>query len=222
VRYFLSRSEENQKILVYIQAIPASIPRTAKKFSDLEACDFQMSHSSKVALGLASRGASGEIVATGFSPVLNEAVARGASTAFSMPLCDDPLEQLKFFPREEKFSSIIVGESPDWVFSGSSLCGVIATRFGLQLCVHSSDEKLEGNSVTLVLDSGNEAPNVDVRRISQSAASTVNPEGVLGRSTLKKLEEKKPELLTGSVEEVSSVVSRRIRRLNRQWRDRES
>ena len=55
-----------------------------------------------------------------------------------MPLCDDPLEQVSFFPKDE-FSNVLVGENPDWVFSGASLCGVIAGTKGFDLAQVSKD-----------------------------------------------------------------------------------
>ncbi len=208
-------TEEKQRILVYVQAIPASVSTSAKRFTDLESSDFKMSHSSKAALAFASTHTLGEVVAAGFPPILREAVARGASATFSMPLCDDPLKQLDFFPKEGKFSSIVVGENQDWVFSGASLCGLISAKLGFGLYVSRTSSQIEENTVVLVLDSGEETGNVDVRRIVQATTTMANPEGVLGDSSFRKLEETKPEIQTGAAQEVSSVISRRLRRITR-------
>lgn len=207
---------ERKRILVYVQAVPVYVPGSARKFSDLENTDFKMSHSSKVALGLVSNEKDTEIVAAGFSPILREAVARGATGTFLMPLCDDPWDQLSFFPKEDRFSAILLGENPDWVFSGASLAGLISVKFGynLQFCSETG-QPLEPNCVVLALDSGQEVSNIDVRRIILASADHASPEAVLGNSTLRKLEETKAEILTDSPAEMSSVISRRIRRIIR-------
>lgn len=175
-----------------------------------------MSHSSEVALGFTSQRGDVELVAAGFPPILREAVARGATSTFSMPLCDDPLEQLSFFPREDRFSTVLVGENPDWVFSGASLAGLISVRMGYNLRVSSGPRGLlQPNCVILALDSGEEVSNIDVRRIILATADHANPEGVLGNSSFRKLDETKPEILTGSPAEMASVISRRLRRITR-------
>jgi hypothetical protein len=127
-----------------------------------------MSHSSKVALSFAITLGFSEIVAAGFPPIMQEALARGASSCYSMPLCDDPIEQLSFFPTDD-FSNIIVGENPDWVFSGASLCGAIIGAKGFDLAPISKE--LPPNSVMLVPDSGEETSGVDIRRISFSSSA---------------------------------------------------
>jgi len=174
-----------------------------------------MSHSSKSAIAFAAKHSSGVIVAAGFSPILREAVARGASSTFSMPLCDDPLEQYTFLPGDQKFSNIVVGENPDWIFSGASLCGVIATKLGYKFCLSKNAESVEPHSVVLVLDSVEESSEIDIRRIALSMEAPANPEGVLGDSSFKKMEEVKPEMISGTLEELSSVISRRLRRITR-------
>lgn len=175
-----------------------------------------MSHSSKAALALAS-SFSTDIIAVGFSPILLEAIARGASDVFSVPLCDDPLVQLSFFPKEERFSNMIIGESPDWIFSGASMCGLISAKLGMNLRVYPGSGAVDSNYVTLVLDSGEEVSPIDIRRITSSLEVPVNPEGVLGNSGLKKLEERESEFLKGSSEEIAATISRRLRRITKSW-----
>jgi hypothetical protein len=202
-------------VLVYVQAVPSFIPSSVRKFSDLENCTFKMSHSSKAALAFASRHATGEIVAAGFSPILREAVARGASRPISMPLCDDALTQISFFLKNEEFTSIIVGENTDWIFSGASLCGALSSKLGFDVKISRDLQSIESNSVILVLDAGVESSNVDVRRIARSMETPINPEGVLGKSTIKRMEERKPETISGTAEEVASAIARRLRRITR-------
>ena len=161
---------ENRRILVYVQAIPTSVSTSLRQFSDLETCDFSMSHSSKVALAFASTLGFPEIVAAGFFPIMQEALARGASSCYSMPLCDDPIDQISFFPADD-YSNIIVGETPDWVFSGATLCGAIIGAKGFDLAPISKE--LPPKSVMLVSDSGEETPGVDIRRIGFSSSSMI-------------------------------------------------
>jgi len=208
-------TKDKRRILVYVQAIPVFVPGSARKFTDLETCEFRMSHSSKAALAYTTVDDSAEIVAAGFSPILREAVARGASSTFSMPLCDDPQKQQSFFPRDANFSSFVIGESPDWVFSGSSLAGVVSVKFGLPLRVRSNQGKLDHGSVILVLDSGDESTNINVRRIDLAFEAPANPEGVLGESSFRRLEEKRSEALDGAPDEIALVISRRLRRITR-------
>ena len=81
-----------ERVLVYVQAMPVVVPHSIKKFQDLGMSEFSISHSSKVALSAAKSLGFHEIVALGFPPVLQESLARGATSWVSMPLCDDPLE----------------------------------------------------------------------------------------------------------------------------------
>jgi hypothetical protein len=198
-----------------------------------------MSHSSKSALAFASSLGFPEIVAAGFSPILQEALARGASGCYPMPLCDDPLEQISFFPKDE-FSNIIVGENPDWVFSGASLCGAIVGTKRFDLAQKLAD--FPQRSVLLIPDSGEEKSNIDIRRINLSSSSSASafemkrnatapmttpaikkdlvpnleikiPSGVIGNSTFAKSETKRSELVTGTPSEIVSSLTRRIRRM---------
>ena len=71
------------------------------------------------------------------------------------------------------------------------------------------------SSVILVKDSGDGSGSVDIRRIRNSFDAVVNPEGVLGVSSLSKREARKSEALTGDSSEIASVLSRKIRRMTR-------
>jgi len=170
-----------------------------------------MSHSSKAALAYANRY-SQEIVAAGFSPILREAVARGARGVFAMPLCDDPLQQLSFFPKE-KVSAVVVGENPDWLFSGMSLAGLLSAKLHFGVRISSEPEPIKPESVVVVLDSGEAVSSIDIRRIELSQGAPVHPEGVLDSRVLRRLEESRTEILTGSPDETSSAISRRLRRI---------
>jgi hypothetical protein len=200
-------------VLVYVQALPVSIPPSARKFSDLESCEFEMSHASKLALAVASE-LSSKVTAAGFSPILRESIARGAASIHSMPLCDDPLMQFSFFPKEE-YSQFLIGENPDWVFSGASLAGVISAKTWYKIKAYNKTSEISSNEVLIISDLVTEAPAIDIRRIDRSMNATVNPEGVLGRMLLRKMEEAKPEILTGSIEDSTAVIARRLRRIAR-------
>ncbi len=174
---------------MYVQALPVSVASSARKFQDLEGCDFKMSHSSKSALAFATTLDFHEIVAAGFSPILREAIARGATSCHSMPLCDDPLEQASFFPKEI-YSNIMIGENPEWLFSGASLAGILSNSRKMHFGLFAEGESLDlpENSVILIRDSGETKKSIDVRRIKASFEVSVNPEGVLGGSTLSRRE----------------------------------
>jgi hypothetical protein len=206
----------SRQLLVYIQALPVSVPSSAKKFQDLENMEFRMSQSSKAALSFAKTLGFHEIVALGFSPILREALARGATSCYSVPLGDDPLEQASFFPKDE-FSHFIIAENSDWVFSGSSLAGILSETRKMRFCLFTEGRSLDypESSVILVKDSGESSESVDIRRIRNSFDAVVNPEGVLGGSTLSRRETRKSEMLTGDTNEIASVLSRRIKRITR-------
>jgi hypothetical protein len=204
------------KLLVYIQALPDSVSTSAKKFADLESAEFSMSHSSKTALAFASTLRFPHIVAAGFSPVLQEALTRGATEIFTMPLCDDPILQASFLP-EGEFTHIIAGENPDWIFSGATFCGVLAEARNLNVEIIGEsgvpkEKKLSPNSLILVKDSGESTSSIDVRRILNSASAGVNLEGVSGDSMFSVLEEKKTETISGTPNEISTSLSRKLRR----------
>jgi hypothetical protein len=186
-----------------------------RKFQDVEITEFRMSHSSKTALAFAKVLDFPEIVAVGFSPVLREAIARGATSCISVPLCEDPLEQASFFPKGE-FSHVIVGENPEWVFTGASLAGIISESRNLRFELFKEGDSTDfpESSVILIKDSGESALGVDIKRIKDSFEAPVNPEAVLGGSTLLKREQKKGESLTGEAKEIASTLQRKIRRLS--------
>ena len=207
-----------RSVLVYVQATPVSIPPSARKFTDLESSEFKMSHSSKMALAVACRLGLSDVTAIGFSPILREAIARGASKVHATPLCDNPQNQLSFFPKTE-FDLTVIGENPDWIFSGASLAGLISARNDIGVRAYSSNHPVDfekGSAVILVPDNGmEEVPPVNIRRIDRSMEVNVNPEGLLGDSLLRKLDETKPEVLSGSPDESAGVVVRRLKRITR-------
>ncbi|MDG6923741.1 MAG: hypothetical protein JRN67_10670 [Nitrososphaerota archaeon] len=204
----------SRQILVYVQALPVSTPTSAKKFQDLEVCEFRMSQSSKSALALARKLGFHEIMAVGFSSILREAVARGATSCHSVPLCDDPLEQASFFPKEQ-FSHLVIAENSDWVFTGSSLAGILSESLKMHLRVFTQGNSLAfpESSIILVKDSGVNSESMDVRRIRNSFDVPVDPEGVLGSSSLTRREIGKSELLSGDTSEIASVLARKLKRL---------
>ena len=206
----------SRQILVYVQALPVSIPSSAKKFQDLEKSEFRMSQSSKTAISFAKSLGFHEIVALDFLRYCTKSLARGATSCYSVPLCDDPLEQASFFPKEQ-FSHFIIAENSDWVFSGSSLAGVLCESRKMRFCLFTEGASLDypESSVILVKDSGDSSESVDIRRIRNSFDAVVNPEGVLGVSTLSKRETRKSETLTGDSSEIASILSRKIRRMTR-------
>jgi hypothetical protein len=210
----LPEARENPRILVYVQAIPVTVPPSARKFVDLEGADFKMAHASKKALAFAVENSlGGTLVGAGFPPILREAVARGASEVYSMPLCEDPLRQLEFFPKRERFSAVVVGENAPWVFSGAALGGVIAAALGWKLTFDAGTNTIPADSVVVVRDAGDATVNIDARRIALAAETTVNPEGALGNSDLRKEEAQSPEELRRSPDEIAAVLSRRLRRI---------
>jgi hypothetical protein len=207
-----------RQLLVYVQALPVSIPPSARKFQDVEtSSEFRMSHSSRAALGFATGLGFHEIVAVGFSPILRESIARGATSCRSVPLCDDPLEQASFFPKqgENYYSHIIIGENPEWVFGGGSLAGILCESRKMRFRLFSAGEQTDfpENSIILVRDSGEATRAVDVRRIKSSFDVTVNPEALLGASTMSRREGRKGESLKGDPSEIASILARKLRRI---------
>ena len=128
-----------------------------------------MSQSSKAALAFASTLGFHDVVAVGFSPVLREALARGATSCISMPLCDDPLEQASFFPKDN-FSHVIIGENSDWVFTGASLAGTLSESRKMRFCLFQDGDSIDfpESSIILVKDSGESTSSIDIRRIKSS------------------------------------------------------
>jgi hypothetical protein len=203
-----------RQLLVYVQAIPSWIPRGTKKFKDLEKAEFRLSHSSKAALSLATSMGFHEIVAAGYALVLNEAIARGATSVVSLPLCDDPVKQAGFFP-DENFTNVLIGENVDWVFSGASLLGVLVHERNLKgtLSTLHKDGKFPEGCVILVKDPGDATVTIEVRRIKDAMEVNPHPEEVLGDVSFSELEAVKTETISGEPAEIASALSRKIRRL---------
>jgi hypothetical protein len=199
-----------RQLLVYVQALPSSIG-LVKKFKDLEDAEFRLSHSSKVALSFASSLGFHEILAAGFAPVSNEAVARGATSVFSLPLCDEPARQAEFFPKEE-FTHIIIGESLDWVFSGASLVGVLAHKYNLKAYIAAKETKYPERSLILVKDPGAAPEAIDVRRIKGAMEVKLDVKDVQGEVSFQTLEPVRTEMISGESAEIASSLSRKIRR----------
>lgn len=205
------------QIFVYVQAVPIFVASSARKFQDLEDSEFEMTHSSKNALSFASSLGAAEIVAVGYPPILREAILRGATRFKAVPLCDDPLQQLSFFPQEDAADHIIVGENFGWVFTGASLAGTMAQRRtkDLIVCNRGDSPELRKGSVILVRDSGESAGSIDVRRVKNASEASIDPEGVLGSSTLLKQESGKTEFIGGEPSEVATALTRKLKRLTR-------
>jgi hypothetical protein len=197
--------------------MPTSLASTARKFQNLEGSDFEMTHSSKRALMFAASLGAREIMAVGYPAILREAIIRGATKFKAMPLCDDPLQQISFFPEDDSGDHIFIGENLDWVFTGASLAGAIAQQRNKQLivCDASRTPDLSKGSVLLVTDSGLSTGGIDIRRIKNAAEASVDPEGVLGNATFIKQESAKGEIINGDPSEVGTALTRKLRRLTR-------
>jgi len=208
----------SRKLLVYVQAVPISFPVIPKTFADLATADFAMSHSSKTALTFAASMGCPEIIAAGFSPILQEALTRGATDVAPMPLCDDPLEQASFLP-DGDFSHVILGENPDWIFSGASFAGILAQSRNIPIKIISdpndTSKDLPSSSLLLVLDSGEHSSDIDVRRIKYSTSTSIHPENVLGNSRFSKVEEKRTEKIVGTPSEIAAILTKKVRRFVR-------
>lgn len=197
--------------------MPTLLASSARRFQNLEGSEFEMTHSSKKALSFASSLGASEIMAIGYPPILREAIVRGATKFKAMPLCDDPLQQISFFPQDDAGDHIVIGENLEWVFTGASLVGAIAHRRKKQvvLCDAGGTLDLSKGSVFLVTDSGESSGGTDIRRIKNASEASLNPEGVLGNSTFLKQESTKGEIINGGPSEVGSALTRKLRRLTR-------
>ena len=207
----------SDKILVYVQALPISIPSRAKNFADLSNSNLRMSHSSKAALDKAA-GLSKNVVALGHSSILREALARGAKEAMPLPLCDDPLtqaESMKNLLTNLDSFSILVGENLDGPFSGAALCGALSSVYDLYFSF-GLDQEDGGGSVVLVKDSGTRAFNIDIRKIAYASTKEFAESKFVGNSTLEKYERPQPIQLSKeqAPKDIASTVSRKIRRLS--------
>jgi hypothetical protein len=209
------------KVFVYVQAIPESIPSRAKNFVDLkEATISRMSHSSKVALARA-KDHTNNVVALGHSSILREALALGADDVIALPLCDDPLVQAQSIKEqisEDLQSSIFfVGENLDGPFLGSSVCGALSALSDLNLEIDLKSEEgqlVKNGSVVLVRDDGTRAFNVDIRRLGIAYSKEFSQSQAIGTNLLERKEyTKNPETISDrSPKEIASTISRRLRR----------
>jgi hypothetical protein len=202
-----------QEIFVYVQAIPISIPSSAKGFRDLAGSQFRISHSSKLVLSRAS-GISSWVVAMGHSSVLREALARGATRVIPLPLYDDPVKQtenMKNFIGDSAL--VLIGENLDGPFSGAALAGVLSSLCNLRLLIDSDLKSDLKGSIILLRDPGTEAFNIDVRKIPE-ASKEIPVTSVVGNCTLERrsnqIREKPRE---ETPEDVASNVSRKLRRI---------
>ncbi len=211
--------QTGSKVLVYVQAIPKAVPQAVKTFPDLSRARFVMTQSSKTALARSKAiFPDAEIIAAGYNAVLQEALVRGAERAISLPLFDDPLDQAKSFPVEGYYSRIIVGENPDGPFTGASLCGALAAlrKMNFELIDDHADMRtVRKEGILLVRADEGVSHNVDIRRIADSMRQKIQPSETSGGSSLVRREQdSKPEMIiSGSLEEISSAFSRRLRRL---------
>lgn len=206
----------SQKILVYVQAVPISIQSNVRNFSDLSSSRFRMAHSSKAALNRA-KSLSEEVVAMGHSSILREAIARGATQVFSLPLCDDPLNQAESMKEllQDSNSVVIIGDNLDGPFSGAALCGALSLVSDRNL-LFDSDPKGGEASIVLSKDDGIEAFNIDIRRIEEASSKKIQDSSVIGKSALEKIKpnESTEQPREESSEEIASAISRKLRRLS--------
>jgi hypothetical protein len=202
------------RILVYVQAVPNAILSDGK-FSDLAKGTFSIGHSSKTALDSVRRiFPNAKIKAAGYPPVLSEAMARGADLAISLPLCDDPLEQARSFPAEP-YNYIIIGENFEGPFSGSVLCGALASLRKMDLTFLSADaDSFQRGGVVLVADNLMAPTSIDIRRINFATNQVFAPAEVRGKSLIEKPKSiARPEKFeSSSPSEIAAYFSRRLRR----------
>ena len=101
-----------------------------------------MSKSSKNALIFAKVLGFHEIMAVGFSPILLEAIAEGRHERLFSSAVRRTSEQASFFPKEP-FSHFIMAENSDWVFSGSSLAGVLCESRKMRFCLFKEGASID-------------------------------------------------------------------------------
>ena len=210
--------ESRTTVLVYVQAVPKTVPSNAREFSDLSRSDFVLTHSSKSALAKVGRVfPNAKVTAAGYHSILYEALARGAEKAISLPLCDDPLDQARSFPSNEPYPYILVGENPDGIFTGASLCGALSALRKMDFAIMDFAEStvVQGEGVYLVRDDERATHNIDTRLINGALKQVVTPLKALGVSSLGKREQEpnSETLNSESPEEISSSFSRSLRRI---------
>lgn len=204
-------------IAAYVQALPVTLADSQSqkgKFGDmLLGASFVLSHSSKVALSVAKRIGGHDVIAIGHSSVLHEALARGATSAISVPLFDNPLAQARSFPPDQRFSTIVIPENLDGWFSGAALAGAIAVYRELNFSV-LEDSHFTENCVILVRD--NSRPDaIDIRRINGATNVEIkDEEPAIGELEVSKSSQdaKRREEISGDEKSVSNAIARRIRR----------
>ena len=202
---------------VYVQALPVSLsnPSSTKKFEEqFKDSDFVLSHSSKIALKVAKSLGYHEVCAFGHSSILHEALARGATSAYSVPLFVNVVDQARSIPRDH-FSSIVLPENLDGPFTGASLAGALISLYGLSFALWDGANRHPESRVILVKDIDS-SDSIDVRRISQAVATKVETSTVIGQddvATSSMQGGARHEELTGSMEEISGTIAKRLRRL---------
>ena len=212
----MSREDAKWPVLVFVQAVPTHVPGV-DKFSDLSKAAFSLSHSSKVALNRSKR-IQREFVAIGHSSVLAEALARGATRVFSVPLCDDPFEQAMTFPKDGHWTNVIIGENPDGPFTGASLSGALSALWGWNLSLDNSFDKEPKpylpSFIILVKDDIDRAYNIDVRHISHALEQKIPNSDVKGTLQLLKqqVQPRHETLNADSPKEIATSILRRLRR----------
>ena len=210
-------SSEKGKVLVYVQAIPVSSSsgESSREKSFVEyfqnSAEFTMTHSSKVALEKAQLLGTSDVTAIGYSPILHEAMARGASAGISVPACDTPYRQARTFPQGN--FEILIGENGDGLFNGASLAGALVAMHGyvFRMWGEEKPEYLE-NSVVLVKDLLQPTPGIDIRRVKRASEARFEAEAVDGNSRILSIPSARNEILSGNSKDLSSALSKRLRR----------
>ncbi|MHB8566313.1 MAG: hypothetical protein ACYC7D_00350 [Nitrososphaerales archaeon] len=210
-----------QGIAVYVQALPSSVGEApSKNFGDnFEDSEFELSHSSKVALSIAKGFGSHEITAMGHEPVLHEAIARGATSTVSLPFCDNPYEQAKSIPRD-LFSKIIIPESVDGPFTGASLAGALISLYGYSFQLVEKEgfsRHAAENSVLLVKDYSSSIAPIDLRRIKLAVEVKIEKHTTVGLLNVSRINPKDMhEELRGEPRDISNAITKRLKRVTLQ------
>jgi len=213
-------SMDARRVGVYVQALPVSLSDPASKernFAEqFQDANFELSHSSKVALDVARKLGVHDVCAFGHHSVLFEALARGATSIVSLPLHYNPSEQARSIPRDG-FSTLVIPENCDGPFSGAALAGAVAMLHNLPLVLidipDSVSRTLPKDSILLVKDLVR-SDSIDIRRINPALDVHIEPLPVIGRAEVTfKADEKKHEELKGDARELSASIAKRLRRL---------
>jgi len=207
-----------ENVLVYVQAVPVAIPRSARTFEDLEQADFQLTHSSKVALAWAAQIPDSEITATGYAPILNEALARGAANAIPVPLCVSVTDQARLLPTGE-WLLVVLGENPEGPFEGITFAGTVAEMRNVPCLIkeRSWNYDVSGcppGSILVLRDDGLVAGRIDVRRIVQSSKAEFEDKKIIGSAQLKIQDQRTNKPLTGEPQELAETILKRLNRFS--------